>query len=84
MSSAIWFEAFLGATLTLRLFGEADPESLRARIVKAVATREADAAAFARIRSNERVLGPKLFKEWLRPRRAVMERGHPWREAEMT
>jgi len=55
--------AFLGATLTLRLFGEADPGSLQARFVKAVATTEADAAAFDRIRSNERVLGNKLFKE---------------------
>lgn len=55
--------AFLAVTATLRQFGEDDSRILRARFAGFVLAAPDDAAAVDRIRSNERILGERGFKE---------------------
>jgi len=56
--------AFLATTLTLNLFGEEEQEILRSRFA-AFATAKPDDTATDRIRSSERILGRKEFKDQL-------------------
>jgi len=58
--------AFLSATSTLRLFGEGSDAVLRARFASFVTEPQDDSASVDRIRSNERVLGPRAFKDLVR------------------
>jgi REP-associated tyrosine transposase len=55
--------AFLSTTSTLRLFGEGSDAILRERFASFVTEPEHDLACFDRIRSNERILGPRAFKD---------------------
>jgi putative transposase len=55
--------SFLAATLTLRMFGEGQIAQQQARFVDAMAVSASDAAAFDRIRSKERILGSREFKD---------------------
>jgi REP element-mobilizing transposase RayT len=61
--------AFLAVDATLGLFGDGDESILRARFIDAVTNRVVDRAADDRIRSNERILGPKAFKDAVRAAR---------------
>jgi hypothetical protein len=54
---------FVSATATLRLFGEADEDVLRSRFTRFVTSQPDDPTEFDRIRSNERILGDRLFKD---------------------
>lgn len=54
--------AFLAATSTLRLFGEAEDPILQSRFVSAVTTPSGDSDSIDRLRSNERILGSLAFK----------------------
>ena len=54
--------AFLNVIPTLALFGEGDMSSLQARFSEYVARDPIDERTADRIRSNERVLGSRLFK----------------------
>jgi putative transposase len=60
--------AFLATTSTLRLFGSDEDEDaiLRSRFTGFVASQPDDASLVDRIRSSERVLGSRAFKEQLR------------------
>jgi len=55
--------AFLSTTSTLRLFGDGSDRILQARFTSFVTEPQCDSASFDRIRSNERILGPRAFKE---------------------
>ncbi len=55
--------AFVDSASTLRLFGEAPDPVLQARFVEFVADQSHDPGLIDRIRSNERILGGKTFKE---------------------
>jgi REP element-mobilizing transposase RayT len=54
--------AFLATSQTLRLFGEGTDTILQARFASFVTESQDDLTSFDRIRSNERVLGPRAFK----------------------
>lgn len=54
--------AFLATSATLRLFGEGDDPVLQARFARYVSA-PTDDASIDRIRSNDRVLGTKEFKD---------------------
>jgi REP element-mobilizing transposase RayT len=55
--------AFLAASLTLDLFGEADLRVQQARFANHITAGVDDAASFDRIRSNDRILGTSAFKK---------------------
>jgi len=57
--------AFLGSSSTLRLFGDAPDATLQPRFKDFVADQDHDATLADRIRSNDRILGPRAFKEWV-------------------
>ena len=57
--------AFLATLSTLRLFGDEDESSLRSRFIGFVASQADDASLVDRIRSSERILGSRTFKEHL-------------------
>ena len=53
---------FLAADSTLRQFGDADADTLRARFSQFVLRTPQDEEPYDRIRSNERILGDRAFK----------------------
>jgi putative transposase len=67
--------SFLAASATLRLFGEGPEAVLQARFAQSVAGPPDDPAVVDRIRSSERVLGDRAFKnslgDLLRPLPAI-------------
>src|SRR5262249_27088742 len=58
--------AFLSIRSTLRLFGEGSDVMLQARFASFVTEQQDDSASVDRIRSNERILGPRAFKDLIR------------------
>jgi REP element-mobilizing transposase RayT len=58
--------AFLSTTSTLRLFGEGSDAMLQARFASFVTEQQDDLGSVDRIRSNERILGPRAFKDFVR------------------
>jgi len=71
---------FLSTQLTLRLFGDAQQTALQARFARCVSAPTDDAASIDRIRSNDRVLGSKAFKELVE----AIERHHGEAEENVT
>ena len=60
--------AFLAALSTLRLWGDDDEAVLRSRFAGFIASQPDDAPLVDQIRSTERILGSRVFKERLTPR----------------
>src|SRR5262249_55577751 len=58
--------AFLSTTQTLRLFGEGADAILQARFASFVTEPPCDLASVDRIRSKDRILGPRAFKDQVR------------------
>jgi len=58
--------AFLSTDQTLRLFGEGADAILQARFASFVTEPPHDSASVDRIRSKERILGPRAFKDLVR------------------
>ena len=59
--------AFLASLSTLRLFGDEEEAVLRARFGGFIASQPDDASLVDQIRSSERILGTRAFKEQLTP-----------------
>jgi REP element-mobilizing transposase RayT len=57
--------SFLATPCTLHLFGENETRVLQARFAQAVATQTDDPSSIDRIRSEERILGSRTFKEFV-------------------
>ena len=59
-------QEFLSVSSTLRLFGDEEERVLQERFADFVLARPEDAVAVDRLRSNERILGSREFKAWIR------------------
>jgi REP-associated tyrosine transposase len=59
-------QSFLATTSTLRLLGDDDESILRERFASFVSTQSDEQSLVDRIRSNERILGSRAFKDWVR------------------